>query len=194
MRESRLLVLSQFIHFYIFLILFYNRNYEINQRFNMTIIAISGTGGAGKTTWIKENFPDWIVIHAVPFTRKWSHVHTPLIEFFIGTERVIQSYKVKLLGKKTNIIMDRCFIDGDAYSRYWGVSWIAKLFNKIIFKPKVVYFMSPKMVKAKRQFEADDFKVIDLLFWDSLSDNGYEVKESSKYDFGEVFKFVRMGK
>ncbi len=162
----------------------------------MVIIAVSGTGGAGKSTWIKETFPDYIRIHAVPRTRRWSHVHTPFVEFFIGTERVIQSFKAKLLGKKHNVVMDRCFIDGDAYSRYWGgaTNQIARLFNKVIFKPDVIYFMLPLKVKAKRQFETDDFQTIGLLFWDSLSDNGYEVKESKSYDFGSVFKFVRMEK
>ena len=157
----------------------------------MAVVGIVGPGGAGKTTWLKQRFPNCKVIHAIPFTRKWSHVHTPFVEFFIGLERVITSYKSKLLGKKYNVVMDRCFIDGVAYGKYWNVFWIAKLFNKIIFKPKVIYFLMPKSVKAKRMFEQKDYKRLNILYGCALLNNGYTIRNEGEYAFGTVFKCQR---
>ena len=152
------------------------------------MIAIVGPGGAGKTTWIKEKFPNKKVVHAVPLTRHWSQYHTPLVEVLMGIERVLQSYKAKIID---DCIMDRCFIDGTVYGRYWHSFWITKWFNKIIYKPDVIYFLSPKDVKAKREFEKDDFRKLKDEYWRALAENGYVITGNGLYDFGVVFKCQR---
>jgi len=157
----------------------------------MSVVAICGPGGSGKTTWINQKFPGKRVIHAVPYTRWLSHVHTPLVEILMGIERTIQSYKVKLLSERETVIMDRCFIDAEVYGKYSHCYWLTRLFNKIIFKPKVIYFLNPNDVKAKREFEQKDFEKLSDGYWMALVSNGYRWHTVSSYKFGEVFKFTK---
>lgn len=163
----------------------------------MSVIAVVGAGGSGKTTWINQKFKGKRIIHAVPYTRWLSHIHTPLVEVLMGIERTIQGLKVKLVGEKETVIMDRCFIDAEVYGRYSHCYWITKLFNRIIYKPEVIYLLDPVEVKAKREFEQKDFEKLTDGYWMTLVSNGYRIPITTdnhiceKYKFGEVFKFTK---
>ena len=164
------------------------------------IIALEGPDGAGKTTYIKEHLShrDLTYIHAAPFSRRWSDVRDKfkrnIIEVFMDTECVINSWKAKIMGER-GIVMDRTFLSGQVYSEFWSREYdnwipykIALFIHRFAYKPKYLLVFFPDLGKAKprKNYSQDEIQHLASLYRTALIRNGYKIISEEPYGLGTV--------
>jgi thymidylate kinase len=162
-----------------------------------TILCIDGPDGSGKTYWAEHSGPKYRYIHMIPFSRRWSVRETFIgglfAEFVMGMERCWNSSKARR--SKDNVIMDRCFLAGAVYARFWDekfkTKWYGRIcgwWNSVIFKPKEILLFVPKkeLARPRKAYTSDDVGLLSMLYDKEIRKFGYRMVKQRVYNFGVV--------
>jgi len=160
----------------------------------MTVRSYIGVDGAGKTTLIaqiegkKSDKP----MHASTISHKIKthKLPGPVRELLISVERIVRGAYLRLKDKFTwkDQIMDRSYICGLVYSKYYGTRKWAELLKPLETRPDEIYLLLPRKndVRPKRDLYEDDVGWFNCEYFRTLQDEDYEYVDRFGYLFGIV--------
>lgn len=166
-------------------------------------LTVVGPDGAGKTTFcerlIKSSGFKGKVVHSIHgwasnlplYNNKLWHIFR---ECLVGLDSL--SIYIKLHLNHKDVILDRCFLDAEVYTAFWGLRCksltpykIAQFFNKFAYKPEVVFRLNVDPMKAKPKrsdYGIGEIEHLNSLYWLVLVNNKYVKVAQQKYDLGVV--------
>lgn len=159
----------------------------------MVVRAYEGCDGSGKTTLIAEiehkkgkPMHASAISHAIQTHRLPGWIREPLI----AIERIVKGWILKLKDKLTwrDQIMDRSYISGIVYSRYWGTEKWMKIFKLFELRPDEIYLLLPfkNRTRPKRDLYVDDVGWFNTEYYNVLKEEGYKRVDRFEYLFGVV--------
>lgn len=160
----------------------------------MVVRSWVGPDGSGKTYLISELETDNAdLMHASTLSHK-IHMHKipgPLREVMISVERIARGWYLKLRDYFTSKdqIMDRCYVCGIVYSRFWDSEKYSSLLNMFEMRPDEIYQLIPipGRERPKRNlYDEEDIKWFNEHYYNVLKSEGYKRVDRFEYNFGVV--------
>lgn len=160
------------------------------------IRAYVGRDGAGKDYLIADIEHD-VSTHASTLSSK-IHMHKlpgVVREFLIAGERILKGAYLRILDKvtKRDVIMNRCYICGIVYARYYDSDKWVNVLKRFETKPDEIYMLAPRPGRAqpKRDMYHGDTIWFNTEYYKVLEEEGYRKVDDFGYNFGKVLIWRR---
>jgi len=164
----------------------------------MVVRAYVGVDGAGKTYLISElETGNADPMHASTLSHKikMHKIPGPLREVMISVERIVRGWYLKFRDYFTDKdqIMDRCYICGIVYSRFWESEKYSNLLKMFEMRPDEIYLLIPfkNRVRPKRDLYKENVGWFNQEYYNVLKEEGYERIDRFEYNFGVVTMWRR---